>query len=228
MSYEAQQGAPPDSDPTNAIGLAVGAMTGLALDFPADFEPGGGGPTGPPAPPPACGEEFSLSSQPEAQEIAVLFGEDSWNLPVYSYDAVSMEDLYMLQAMYNQAAGSKKFNGTPAGVAATINLGTYNGYARGRVSLINTLAESINSNEYNHLVSAEATYSEFWDDGSQNLSNVNRWVSVGYFGPLPSGQIQIAGTVVYYIAGTVAPAVGQRRHPIIPLPVNPVHRRTGL
>jgi hypothetical protein len=117
---------------------------------------------------------------------------------------VGMEDLFMLQVMYNQATARRGASGTPAYVASTISASTYNNYDPvGRGSLSSALTSAIGSNACDHLVSTEATYSEFWG-GSHNFSSVNKWGAVNVYGPAQSGQIQFAGTVFWYAAGTVA------------------------
>jgi hypothetical protein len=142
--------------------------------------------------------------------LAVLFGEDSWNLyPKYDYDSVSMEDLYMLQVMYNQAAARTGFSTIPAYVASTISSreNGYNGYNAGRGLLTAAAFSSIGSNACDHLISAEATYSEFWD-GLHNISSVNLWASAWWYfanyGKASAGWVQIAGTVFWYGANVVS------------------------
>ncbi len=144
------------------------------------------------------------------------------------YDAVGMEDLYMLEAMYNQASVRRTFSPTPGYVASTINNGTYNGYLAGKDALQGTLWGPADSNQCDHLVSAEATFSEFWD-GDLTFSNLNKWYAANLFakkfGPVPFSYLQIAGTVFWNAARTsVGPQPGFRHPPINLNPVLPVRR----
>lgn len=157
------------------------------------------------ATPAPCGQLHPLQSQAEAQEVAVLFGEDSWPYApkTYDYASASKEDLYMLQVMYNQAAARRDFKDTPDYVASTISDDTYLAYSAGVTLLSTALTSPVGSSLCDHLISAEAAYSQFWS-GNHKFSNVNKWGAVSVLGPAKAGQIQFAGTVFWDATGVVA------------------------
>jgi RHS repeat-associated protein len=132
----------------------------------------------------------------EFDELAVLFGEDSWTLG-YSQWAVQQEDLWMLNGMANQALAMKQPD-TPNGVEKTIVAGRYLGYAQGATRLDNAIGPEAGSSECNHLLSAEETYDTFWNsDNGMVAKGYTNWVSKDQrFQPSPS-DVTLAGTTFY-------------------------------
>jgi RHS repeat-associated protein len=180
------------------------------------------------APPPDCGQVFPIASQAEAQELAVLFGEDSWGYAVsrgYGYQAVFLEDLYMLQVMYNQASNRLGGPPTPQYVASKISASTYNGYPAGRVKLQAAPFGPVDTLQWEHVVSTEETYLGFWT-GSQDISGVNAWAAAGSPKALAHpGGIQFAGTVFWYQGGIVSKPPHSQNPIRLPNPVKlPIER----
>lgn len=171
---------------------------------------------------PDCGQLYPIASQAEAQQLAVLFGEDSWGYAVsrgYGYHAVFMEDLYMLQVTYNQASSRLKGPPTPEYVASTISAARYNGYPAGTTELEDALLGPENTLDCDHAVWTEEAYLGFWS-GSQDISGVNSWAAAG--SPIAlahPGGTQYAGTVFWY-QGHVVSGPPHSHNPIrLPNPV---------
>ena len=158
---------------------------------PACYAPGPPVIEQPPALPPTCEDVYGIPSSVEAPQLAVLLGENSWGK--YSASAVSQEDLYMEQAMYNLAA-PKGFATSSASVDLTINTDTYRGYPHVVDVLHTDLDSPATSATCADLTTGEGAYEQFWS-GSQPFSNVNRWRSASARGPVGT---QIAGTIFWY------------------------------
>ena len=165
------------------------------------------------APPPICGSVVGIpSSAYEGDEIAVLFGEDSWTLG-YPTAQVTQEDRWMLNGMANQAIA---YNQQPnqAGVEVSIQKGAYLGYSSGLGRLDSAETSSVGSSACQHLQEAESTFTSFWSAGGIFAPGYSRWVATASRTQPAPTDVTIAGTT--FFLGTSSPP---RRSPLPSPPV---------
>ena len=164
-----------------------------------------------PSPPttstPTCGDAVSLTGMPNSSqqqdELAVLFGEDSWNmigepsLPgsdtsggTITAGDVGVEEAYMVATMGNLAAAYGQT------IEWTIQNNQYLGYQQGWQLLNDALDSSVGSSACDHLYSAIAAlqvgaslkipYTQWRSaSGREKQSGDVRIAGTDFFGPLP-------------------------------------------